>query len=257
MHNSEDVENVLKAMWDGLGALDVPVMFCSVNLIDDETDPPLVTVYSLNQEGRWRQREFRVEKDGPILRIWKRRKLAYRADLQEDDPYGEWDGFGEIAVRAVVDAPFAQGTLAISSKTPNVFSPQDLDILQEMAQIISRGFQRLQDLQTLERRNQKLESEASQREEREKERAALHLVRQKVWEMKGENDIEKVMAAVEDGLILLDVPFREYGINIVDQDATSAKVRINTKTRGQRARIWTDAPNPMTYDFIISLRVCG
>ena len=434
MHSSEDVENVLKAMWDGLGALDVPVMFCSVNLIDDETDPPLVTVYSLNQEGRWRQREFRVEKDGPILRIWKTRKLAYRADLQEDDPYGEWDGFGEISVRAVADAPFAQGTLAISSKTPNVFSPQDLDILQEMAQIISRGFQRLQDLQTLERRNQELESEiaerqrrerqeiaryevkeqvwnmdsvddidrvleavgdilnsmeipftlcginivdpatatpsviyimdqegkwssrnvakggetiiqfwrqtqpvyrkdlhqenpygenmrasirsivdmpfshgtlavsseepeafsaqdldilqgvsmslsegfrrmedlqvlrqrnqqlereASQREEREKERAALHLVRQQVWEMKGEDDIEKVMAAVEDGLILLDVPFREYGINIVDQDTTSTKVRINTKTRGQRARTWTDAHTPMTYDFITNLWLTG
>ncbi len=231
-HTSEDVENVLKAMWDGLGALNVPLMFCSVNLIDD-TAPP--AGHRLLPQPRGSLAAPRISRRGrrPLMRIWKVGALAHRPDLERDAPYGEWEGFSPISIHAVADAPFAQGTLAISSKTPDVFSPQDLDVLQDMAQTISRGFQRLQDLQTLERRNQELEDEIAERQRRERREAARYQVREQVWNMDSVDDIDRVLETVGDILKSMEVPLAPCGVNIVDPATATPTVNYIMNQQGE------------------------
>lgn len=72
-----------------------------------------------------------------------------RADLKAYDRYGE--AVALKTVRSVIDVPFSQGTLALSSAEPNAFSEQDIDVLQNMAGLLNEGFQRMADLQALYR----------------------------------------------------------------------------------------------------------
>ena len=241
MRTSDDLENVLKAMWDGLGALAVPLMYCSVNLVDEGADPP-VAVYSLNQQGRWRRREYAPAADAALMNIMRERKIAYRADLEREDPYGEWDQFSAIPIHSIVDVPFEQGTLAMSSKVPDAFTNEHLDILQDMADILADGFRRLQDLQDLEHRNRELEREIAERERREQQKAARYRVREQVWKMDSVDDIDSVLEAVGDTLRTLEVPFMFCGVNIIDTTSQSPAAVYSMNLQG----IWTKRDIPGT-----------
>ena len=168
MRCTSDIDSVLKAVVDGLEKLSVPFLYCGVNVIDASTDPPSVTAYSMRQERppqTWQLQA--LPGGGPLVQFWKGQKPVYRPDLDGEDPYGEKSGLP--AMRSVVDVPFSHGTLAASSPKPNVFSAEDLHILQDMAQILSEGFRRMEDLQALERRNQVLEREVDERRQVQEE----------------------------------------------------------------------------------------
>jgi len=70
--------------------------------------------------------------------------------------------------------PFSHGTLAVSSRELEAFSEEDLGVLEYLARILSEGFWRLEDLQTLEGRNRELEVEVGERRRAEEQiRASL------------------------------------------------------------------------------------
>ncbi|MEW6756057.1 MAG: ATP-binding protein, partial [Candidatus Latescibacterota bacterium] len=52
-------------------------------------------------------------------------------------------------VRSVLDVPFSHGTLAVNSPAPNAFSARDVEALQALAEVLSAGFGRLDDLEAL------------------------------------------------------------------------------------------------------------
>ena len=156
MESGDDMQSVLAAMWQGLQELGVPLMYCSINLVEDSTDPKGLVTYSMNPEGEWRQRPATEAGATLLLQIWRSRELFYRSDLEREDPYGERLHLG-APLRAVVDVPFLQGTLAVSSLEPDVFSQADLNILQETAKILAEGFGRMEDLRRLGQRNRNLE----------------------------------------------------------------------------------------------------
>jgi len=169
MHRSADMEQVLSAVRECLQDLGIPFTDCGVNLVDASVDPPAVQIHSLTQAGTW----IRVEKEQSvrlILQFWRDQKVAYRQDLRSEDPYGEGDyaDIYEHSLRSIVDAPFSHGTLAVNSTEPGAFSPQDIGVLQEVAQVLSEGFSRMEDFRTLEQRNQELESEILERRQTEK-----------------------------------------------------------------------------------------
>ncbi|MDP6016717.1 MAG: PAS domain S-box protein, partial [Candidatus Latescibacteria bacterium] len=149
MHGEADLDGVLKALEEGLHELGIDYQNCGINLLDTSTDPPTMRSRSTAPGGGW------MESATPravtsVHDMWKRGEATYRPDLQADDPFDELPYIQTIAsIRAVVDVPFSHGTLALSSTTANAFSESDLLLLQEIAGVLSSGFQRIDDLRRL------------------------------------------------------------------------------------------------------------
>ena len=160
MKRADDIETMLEAVGEGLRTLEVPFLFCGINVVDASGESPSVTAYSMRRQGP-SERRWQAMGGGLITQFWRGGELVYRPDLASEDPYEETAGLP--AMRAVVDVPFSHGTLAVSSPDPEVFTQRDLDILRHMAAVLSDGFRRLEDLQALERRNRELEQEITER----------------------------------------------------------------------------------------------
>ena len=175
MQSSEDMKSILEAVQKGLGELQVDAYNCRVNLVDETSEPPSVLVHAMTQEGSWIEslgeedtdlssvllnamtREgYWSESSEPgtevVIQIWRSQEVAYRRDLEEEDIYGEslWPEHQTDLIRSAVDVPFVQGTLAVNSLKPEAFGERDIEILQEMAQVLSQGFKRTDDLRNLE-----------------------------------------------------------------------------------------------------------
>jgi len=169
MRRVEDIEQVLGTVGESLRIMEIPFMYCGVNLVDPKTGMA-TSLYTMNPEGEWQKGPI---SGGPlIVRFWKGQKSVYRRDLHREDPYDERSRIGRV--RSLVDMPFSHGTLAVSSREPEAFSEEDLGVLEYLARILSEGFWRLEDLQTLEGRNRELEVEVGERRRAEEQiRASL------------------------------------------------------------------------------------
>gem|GEM_PF-4382303 len=98
--------------------------------------------------------------------------VLYRRDLLQEDTYGllkARQGDFDTPIRSVLDVPFTHGSLAVNSPEPNAFSERHTAVLQQLAGVISEGFQRLEDLRKLEERNRELEQEIDKRKDAEVE----------------------------------------------------------------------------------------
>ncbi len=157
MQGTQDLPKLLHAIQQGLRLLGVNFTSFGINLIDAHIDPPLVTNHGLTPEGAWHRVSNHQNADHPLLQIWKQGKLMYRPDIHREDLYGEKRLLEKYGLRCLADAPFSQGTLAISSSAPAAFTDRDLELLEEMAPLLAEGFKRLADLQSLERRAQEAE----------------------------------------------------------------------------------------------------
>jgi signal transduction histidine kinase/ligand-binding sensor domain-containing protein/CheY-like chemotaxis protein len=224
MQDVEDIDEVMAAVGKNLWDLGVPFLYFGVNVVDPEARDQ-VSSYTITNQGEW---HFHAKQGSPlVLRFWKEGRTAYRPDIRRDDPYGEAQGFDEV--RCIVDVPFSHGTLAASSDKPEAFSPEDLEILQELASALSDGFRRKDDLEVLAQRNRELEGEIAERERREKRQQARFRVREQVWRMRDAGDIDKVLSAVVEGLNAMKVPYTFFGVNIIDpQRAEDDEVSIYT-----------------------------
>lgn len=139
---------------DCLHELGVEFDVCGVNVIESQL-PPRVRCYETRQG---ESVEPTVEDGTPAARIivdfWRRQAVAYRRDLQDDDPHGEVAAHAAMGItdppRSILDVPFSHGTLAVNNRSANGFSEQDQSNVTLLASLLSDGFRRLADLQTLE-----------------------------------------------------------------------------------------------------------
>ena len=160
MRSSEDLPQVLVAVRAGLEELQVPFEVCEVNHLDLHNDPPRLRSYTIENTTDWAL----IDQDSGLqilLRIWESGQPAYRPDLAAEDPYQEHElitGHWKTPVRSVLDVPFSHGTLALNSSQPHAFSAADIEVLQEVGQVLSEVWGRLEDFEALERRA--LEAEA-------------------------------------------------------------------------------------------------
>ena len=160
MTEEGDLENVLSVVGDSLRHAGVTFRDCGINLVDATGEAPSVHFYSAAGHA-WVQAGPERGAD-VVLRIWREGSVAYRKDLSREDVYGEAAQIDKTLghpVRSVVDAPFSGGTLAVSSDQPDAFSEGDLKLLQEVAEVLSEGVQRVRDLAALresEERNRRL-----------------------------------------------------------------------------------------------------
>ena len=166
MKNSEDMEKILIAIEDSLHSAGVVFTDCGINLLDSSHDPPTQTGYTIADGKVW---DWESKFPEIIVKFWRTGAPVYRQDLQKEDLYQELPYMNQIT-RSIVDVPFHCGTVGISSTEPNAFSPHDIEILQDMAHVLSDGFRRQKDLLSLEENNRRLEREITERKQLEEER---------------------------------------------------------------------------------------
>ena len=152
MENEIDLDDLMEAMGESLRAMDVPYRYFGVNVITPEGD---VLAYSMDWEGKWYSRKRPVGKE-IVLDIFEKGEVAYRRNLEEEDVYHELTKAGIL--RSVVDVPFSHGTVAVSSKKPDAFSTYDLQILSEIAKVLSETFVRLDDMRKLKESEERFRS---------------------------------------------------------------------------------------------------
>ena len=68
------------------------------------------------------------------------------------------------------------------------------------------------------------------RRRQEARHRAITRVREQVWRMEGEDDIRKVLAAVREGLVEMEIPFLDCGINVVETVGDDLRVRLHVLT---------------------------
>jgi PAS domain S-box-containing protein len=149
MRDGSDMDQVLSAIGGGLQALGVEYQNCGINVVEICPDGPMVNARSLTQDGRWISSSTR-SRGGLVSSWWRAGEVVYRRDLEREDPYDEREYMQRHArVRTVIDVPFSNGTLAINSTQPEAFDEDDLQLLRELAGVLSEGFRRLEDLRQL------------------------------------------------------------------------------------------------------------
>ena len=164
MNSSDDIRQVQKVIYDGLTELGVPFNGSGINWVDTSTCPSRVRWRGIRQDS-W------VEGKGRelLLQCWQSQEVFYRKDLEKEDEYGEFPRLHTVdrPLRSVIDIPFLHGTLSVNSLEPNAFSEDHIRDLQELADVLSEGLQRMDDLHRLEQRNQDLEREITERKQAE------------------------------------------------------------------------------------------
>jgi signal transduction histidine kinase/CheY-like chemotaxis protein/PAS domain-containing protein len=225
MQRSDDIVRLLSVLKAGLHELGMAFQDCDINLIDPDSDAVMASMHGRAQTGEWGLPEATPWGEREVLRFWQDGVTVYRRDLQEEDVYGERQGYVEQfghPVRSVVDVPFAYGTLAINSERPNAFSRWDIADLEHLVLVLEEGFRRRADLEQAEARTRELELEIAEHKEAEqrvvkeqKRRAYLADIRDQVWRMADASDLDGLMTAVGEGLRAMGVPHRYFGINTI------------------------------------------
>lgn len=159
MGHEQDLQSVLAAVRESLQAMDIPFHDCGINSVDVSTDPPAISFNSMTSDGTW----IRSDQEGGaeiVQAFWRAGEVVYRRDLHREDEYGERHTIEQILgsdVRSVIDVPFAQGTLALNSLSPDAFTDRDIEVLREMTDVLSEGLQRQADLSRLSGERERLQ----------------------------------------------------------------------------------------------------
>ena len=153
-----DIRNVAEAVWESLETLEIPFLECRINVVESGLQP-VVRSYDRGRDGVWRD----LTRDDPraaaaVLEMWEAGEVVYRRDLTVEDPLEEAKATGRIygEVRCLLDVPFSHGTLAVNAAEPSAFADDDVAVLQELAEALSEGFRRLDDLQQLAAERERL-----------------------------------------------------------------------------------------------------
>ena len=198
LSDPDDMENLLAEIRQGLIDLQMPISSCGVNVVDTSTQPTTVTVHSLTKQGqRYRMQSLGA---GVVVGFWRAGEPVYR-DLDGDDPFNEKKMFPSLA--CILDVPFSHGTLAVNSEQRHAFDDNDIELLQEMAELLGDGFRRLRELRNLKVR--------------------LRL-REEVWRMRHTDDIVGVMAAMRESFTELGFHYRSCGLNLIVEPGSEVLV---------------------------------
>lgn len=220
MRDPAGMADLLTTIRQGLLDLGVPLLYCGVNVVDAVTDPPEVTSHSMNPAGQWHK--LQSVGAATVFGFWQAGEIVYRRDLSHNDPYGEGEIFPGVV--CILDVPFAQGTLAASSRQAGAFSDLHIECMQDMADLLEDGFRHISQLRAVDARR--------------------HL-REQVWNMRGATDIEQVMVTVRQSLQELGIYHSSCGINLIQENLVQAH---NMEQGGKWTTLDTN-PQPLLLQF--------
>jgi len=152
MRDHDDLDDLVRAMRISLEGLEFPFQNYGINVIDKNSDPPIVYAHSVLASGEMRHNKGENSENITLMKMWRAGKTAYRRNLFEQDQQEEKTDIQRSfhdEIRSVVDVPFSHGTLAVNSTTADAFSPWHIAALEEFAEVLSEGFRRLDDLRAL------------------------------------------------------------------------------------------------------------
>ena len=169
IQRGDDQDLVIDALRECLQQGGVDFAGYGVNLIEQVDEGTRVTQLARQPDGS-PFRRVRLAGDGNIVvQWWRNGEMVYRPDLVIDDTYNEmriWADQGPKPRRAIIDIPFADGTLAVSSVNPNPFSDADIEFLQDLADVLASATLRWRDLGLLSQRNVLLSRQVDESRER-------------------------------------------------------------------------------------------
>lgn len=141
LEREDSLRSLDNTVRQALQDLAIPLHDCGVNWVDPEDDPRQRPSRGPVIAGGWSQDSDRRGLE-VIFHIWETREVAYRPDLDEEDVFSEAKSHAEAygaPVRAIIDVPFSQGTLAVNSTRPHAFSEAHIVALQALAEALSEG----------------------------------------------------------------------------------------------------------------------
>ncbi|MGA1199865.1 MAG: PAS domain-containing protein, partial [Candidatus Latescibacterota bacterium] len=160
MIQSNDLEHVIQTIFTQLRICQIHFSGMSIHrIIDKKTQ--LCETFRLQPTGTI---ETITRKNSGAYQDWENGKTIYRPDPQ-NDPQGlplnylqfTYKTFN-IQVHSMVNVPFSQGVLVLRSEIVNAFSQQDIRFVEQIAETLSLGIARTQDLQNKEAQFQELEN---------------------------------------------------------------------------------------------------
>ena len=160
MRTPDDLGQVLTAIRRALEEMALPFFSCSLSVVESRNGASVIHFWATTREGQWIKEEHAAAADHPILGFIKNETPVYRPDLEKDDPYNEAGrirrAYG-VPIRCLLDMPYSQGSLSLSSLEPDAFSARHTRILGMLLPHFEDALRRLDDLQALRERNRELE----------------------------------------------------------------------------------------------------
>ncbi|MFA6110438.1 MAG: PAS domain S-box protein [Candidatus Latescibacterota bacterium] len=150
-----DIDRVLGAPRGALEIMRLPFARYGVQIVD-QGDPPVVTLYTARDEGGVTRQADWIVTDTEryaeaVMALWRRGRPVHCRDLQTEPSHHQaaeltaWYG----PARTVVDVPFSHGVLTVTGTRPAAFSQRDLGFFNDLAEILSHAFRRMDDLRQL------------------------------------------------------------------------------------------------------------
>lgn len=146
MEAPEDLGVVLDELRLQLQRLGVEHDGISLQIFNEDGDD-FVSVFSKNDRSMaleklvnraWPRASDNIEKYPWVREVWQSNKTYHQACVTDGESWTQGV--------SIVDVPFSQGTLAINRRAGSGFSPDEIDILEKMATVLSEGFNRFIDL---------------------------------------------------------------------------------------------------------------
>ena len=157
MRDPAEIDDLLPAIGKCLEGLSIPIQDFGVNVVDP-ADPAGTSFHVLSSGGHL---TAGVDAGGELVhQIWREGKTVCRRFGEGDDAYGEGARLEALfghPVRSVIDMPFSRGTLAANSAEEDAFTERGIVDLEAVADVLSEGFQRMEELRLLEQSNRELE----------------------------------------------------------------------------------------------------
>ena len=160
MTRPEHLEVVVRVCREQLLALDVSVVAIAVHRLLD----PKTRTFETHEVMPSGEINRMVRQVPNVYRMWQQQKTIYRENLVENMGGLSQVGFKAIAarygveVRCILDIPHVRGTMALMSDTISAFSEAEVLFLESIAEQVSMGITRLDDLERLEAQNKELEN---------------------------------------------------------------------------------------------------
>ena len=151
----DDIQQILESIKISLKAMDIPFHKFGVHILDMD-EPPMLSFYcpnvsgSISKQGEWMITDTE-DFANSIVEVWRRGKLVHFRDLSDDGTDRDRERIAELygEVHSLIDAPFSHGVLTVTSCGQAAFSSRNLIFVHELAEVLSDGLRRLEDLREL------------------------------------------------------------------------------------------------------------
>ena len=206
-----DLGGVVEQMLKELETSGVDFDLCVINIIDEGAG--VRRQYGATPQGWSGQVEMPLsEVSEEFLGLWREGKPVAR---EVDDALAEacFETRSQMGVTgemvrptAVVDAPFAYGTLSLQTHKTEGLSEGDIEVVAEFARVVALGYARYLDFENLERQNQELQRDR-----------AVERIRGEVQSMEKAEDFERVLSLLTEDLKTVGLDFESCEIDVLDE----------------------------------------